>query len=99
MPVGCSALVMREKSFCRRDVPELRLSPSDSINPYVLGVPQRQADWSTSHVTAITVHIVPFLPVAKEERFAVALQGKIFTTESKCCTSLSIRHTNTIAYP
>ena len=73
-----------------RDTPELGLPPSNSINPYVLRIPECQTDGPTGHVAPITVHVVPLLPIAKEECFTVTLQSEVLTAKTECCTSLRI---------
>jgi len=86
-------------SCCCRDIPELGLPPSNSINPYVLRMPECQTDGPTGHVAPITVHVVPLLPIAKEECFTVTLQSEVLTAQTECCTSLGICHTNAVADP
>ena len=42
-------------------VPELRLSPSDSIEQHILGPPERKTDWPSRHIAPILIDIIPSL--------------------------------------
>ena len=53
-------------------LPELRLSPGYAVDEYILGPPQGQRNRTAGLVPLVSVLVVPFLAVAKEQGFSVA---------------------------
>lgn len=58
-------------------MPELALSPSDAIDPDILGFPDGKVDRTTLPIASIPILVDPYLSVAVEEGFAEATHGNI----------------------
>lgn len=82
-----------------KDIPELRLSPSNTVDPNILRIPKGQADWPSSLIPLIAILIIPLLPITKEQRLSMSLQRKVFAANPPSRTPGSVCHTDTILEP